>query len=298
MTNAQRTKILIIDDDVDLCELLMEGLDKRGYLVQTSNSAEDAALLLNEKPDIILLDALLPKMNGFEFCKRIRASKMGKDIPVVIMTGIYKQHFQEKEARLKHGASDYLLKPFTLERLEEVLATNLGTWERGEITQEGLGFKVEGSVATVPIEKLLKNIAETGKTGMLQVTRGKTVRRVYFVRGRITYAMSNIKADSISQQLVQSGRITEEDRERIDLYSREKRVSKERAILGLNVLSTQELLRCLEEMARTIVFGLLGWKDGDYKVVLKEQPLEKTLRIDLDMKKLLIQGIVKFIRKE
>lgn len=295
---SKRTKILIIDDDVDLCETLMEGLDKLGYLVQTSNSAEDAALLLNDKPDIILLDALLPKMNGFEFCKRIRESKMGKGIPVVIMTGIYKQHFQEKEARLKHGASDYLLKPFTLEKLEEVLAINLGTYERGEITQEGLGFKAEGSVATVPIEKLLKNIAETGKTGMLQVTRGKTFRRVYFVRGRINYAMSNIKADSISQQLVQSGRITEEDRERIEHFSREKRISRERAIISLGLLLPHEVVRCLEEMARTVVFGLLGWKDGDYKVILKEQPLEKSLRIDLDTKKLLIQGIVKFIRTE
>ena len=107
MVKKNKPHILIVDDDSDLLETLLNGLDKRGYIVETADSAEDASLKLNPKLNLIILDALLPKMNGFEFCKKIKESKSGSKIPVIMMTGIYRQHFQEKEAKLKYGASDY-----------------------------------------------------------------------------------------------------------------------------------------------------------------------------------------------
>ena len=183
-----RAKILVVEDDVPLADAIRYALSAAGYEVAVAHNGPTALNLVETgKPDLVLLDALLPKMNGFDFCKRIRESRIGKNIPVIIMTGVFKQHFQEKEAKLKYGASDYLLKPFTMEKLEELLVIHLGYFDRSEITQEGLGFKTTGNLKLVPIEKLLNNIDQTGKTGMLQIKRGKMLRRIYFQKGDIVF---------------------------------------------------------------------------------------------------------------
>jgi DNA-binding response OmpR family regulator len=297
MTTERKTKILIIDDDPDLRKLLFDDLDKKGYMVSVAESAEDAAVMMTDMPNFVLLDALLPKMNGFEFCKKIKETKAGKSIVVIIMTGVYKQHFQVKEARLKYQADDYLIKPFTLDRLEEMLSTHLGVFEKGEITQIGLGFKAEGSLTTVPVEKLINTVSQLTKTGMLQLTRGELVRRLYFRRGRIIQAGSNIRSDSLSQVLFDRGKITEEQREQIDTYSKEKRQPREIAVTKLGILRQDEVGRWIEETVKTVIHGLMSWKDGEYQVKLKEGPPEVLPTVDLDAKRVLIQSIMSYVRK-
>lgn len=297
MEKTKKIHILIIDDDAELRETLLTGLDQRGYLVDVAESAEDAALKMSPKIKLILLDALLPKMNGFEFCKKIKESKFGQKIPVVIMTGIYKQHFQEKEARLKYGAADYLLKPFTLDRLEEIIQTNLGFYEKGEITSEGLGFKSQGELKTVHVELLLKNIAEKRKTGLLELRRGKMLRRFYFNKGILILGRSNVRGDSISQILFEKGKITEEQRENIDNVSKEKRIPKEKAAVLLGIMGTNKIKPVLEEMLTKMLNNVINWKEGTYILKLREQPPPKSFLVEVDTKKVLIQSILKFVRK-
>jgi len=294
---TKKHKILIIDDDPDLRELMLQALDKKGYLVQVCESAEDSVLLLQEKPDIIILDVLLPRMNGFEFCKRIKDSKIGKNIPVILMTGVYKQHFQEKEAKIKYGAADYLKKPFTIEQLEELIQINLGLINRKEVTQDGLGFKTQGPLRTISVEKLLNNIATSSKTGLLKLTRGKMVRQFYFNKGNLIYSQSNIRSDSFSQLLLDKKKITEEQREQIDLQSREKKIPREKIALLMALISQKDVSILLEEMNRNMVFRAMNWKDGDYEFKLKEIPPDNILTVSQETKKIIIQGILNYVRE-
>lgn len=293
---GKKFKLLIVDDDTELLETLQMGLDKKGYLVTIAESAEDAALLINNIPDVIIIDALLPKMNGFEFCKKVKETNSGKDIPIIIMTGVFKQHFQEKEAKLKYKASDYLLKPFTLEKLEEVIAVNLGLYQRGEITEEKLGFKSKGSIASVPVEKLLKNIGQAGKTGLLEIRKGKLLRRLYFHRGTLIYGLSNLRSDSFSEILMKKNKINNQQREKLDLYSKKKRLSKERVAVNMKFIQPEEAKVIQEETLKNIVFGLLRWKEGEYVLKLKEMPPKRALTVQLDIKKIVIQGILNYVR--
>ncbi|MCI2046325.1 MAG: response regulator transcription factor [Faecalibacterium sp.] len=101
-------KILVVDDDQNICELLRLYLVKEGYAVTVANDGEAAlAAYEKDKPAMVLLDVMMPKMDGWETCRRIR--KLG-DTPVIMLTA--KGETFDKVLGLELGADDYIVKPF------------------------------------------------------------------------------------------------------------------------------------------------------------------------------------------
>jgi len=106
--------LLIADDDNEIRELLEFDLSHSGYSVDTAKNGEEAlqkALTYNY--DLILLDVMMPKMNGFEVCKNIRASK--PDIPILMLTA--KGTINDKTQGFDSGADDYIVKPFDIQEV-------------------------------------------------------------------------------------------------------------------------------------------------------------------------------------
>ena len=112
-------KILVVDDEQDLCDILQFNLKAAGYDVVTALSAEDALLALVQtgKPDLILLDVMLGGMSGFELAQRLRNDEATKDLPVVFLTA--KDTEDDTLKGFSLGADDYISKPFSL---REVMA--------------------------------------------------------------------------------------------------------------------------------------------------------------------------------
>ena len=101
-------KILVVDDDTNICELLRLYLTKEGYQVTTANDGEEGLEKFNQlKPDMVLLDVMMPRMDGLEVCRRIR--KLG-NTPVMMLTA--KGETFDKVLGLELGADDYVTKPF------------------------------------------------------------------------------------------------------------------------------------------------------------------------------------------
>ena len=101
-------KILVVDDDTNICELLRLYLTKEGYQVTVANDGEEGLEKFNQvKPDMVLLDVMMPKMDGLEVCRRIR--KAG-NTPVMMLTA--KGETFDKVLGLELGADDYIVKPF------------------------------------------------------------------------------------------------------------------------------------------------------------------------------------------
>ena len=101
-------KILIADDDKNICELLRLYLAKEGYETVIANDGEAAvAAFEKEKPNMVLLDVMMPKMDGWEVCRRIRAAD---NTPVIMLTA--KGETFDKVLGLELGADDYVVKPF------------------------------------------------------------------------------------------------------------------------------------------------------------------------------------------
>ena len=101
-------KILIIDDDPVLVELIQYNLEEEGYQVSTArNGQEGIRLFFTNRPDVVILDLMMPKLNGYEVCKRIREMA---DTPIIMLTA--KGREEDIIQGLDLGADDYLTKPF------------------------------------------------------------------------------------------------------------------------------------------------------------------------------------------
>lgn len=108
-------KILIVEDEQDIVKLLKYNLEKEGYMAVTANDGEAGLKLFRkEKPDLVLLDLMLPKLDGFEFCKLVRQNSK---TPIIMLTA--KSEEVDKILGLELGADDYVTKPFSV---REVLA--------------------------------------------------------------------------------------------------------------------------------------------------------------------------------
>jgi len=119
-------RILVIDDEVEICEMLKSFLVKKGYEVITTTSAADGIeKLKTEKPKVILLDIRMPDMDGVEVMKKIR--KIDQNVVVIMATGVIDEEIARETMKL--GASDYIVKPFDLGYLEKSLMSKLAMLE-------------------------------------------------------------------------------------------------------------------------------------------------------------------------
>jgi DNA-binding response OmpR family regulator len=123
---AGRRTVLVVDDEPEIRLLLQRSLEKHGYAVETAaDGAEAVAKAEALVPDLVLLDAMLPKVHGFEACQQIKASPRSRYVPVIMMTAIYRGWRFAQDARDTYGAEDYIEKPFrfddVLRRIDAVL---------------------------------------------------------------------------------------------------------------------------------------------------------------------------------
>lgn len=103
-------KILLIDDEVDLVDLLQGRLEGAGYEVFVANSGEAGLKMAHEaKPDLILLDVMMPNLNGYQVCRELKKDEQTKRIPVMILTA--KVQESDKYWGKECGADDYVTKP-------------------------------------------------------------------------------------------------------------------------------------------------------------------------------------------
>ena len=111
---ADKKRILIVDDDTEIRDLLEFDIASSGYFVDTASDGMDGLTkALNNKYDLVLLDVMMPKMNGFEDCKNIRAAKI--NVPILMLTA--KGTIGDKTSGFDSGADDYLVKPFDIQEV-------------------------------------------------------------------------------------------------------------------------------------------------------------------------------------
>jgi phosphate regulon transcriptional regulator PhoB len=110
------SKIMIVDDEQDIVELLSYNLEKEGFSIVKAYDGEAAlGLVRSEKPDLMILDLMLPKMNGLDVCKSIRRNPETATLPIIMLTA--KGDEIDKIIGLEVGADDYITKPFSIKEL-------------------------------------------------------------------------------------------------------------------------------------------------------------------------------------
>ena len=107
--------ILIVDDENDIIDLLSYNLKTNNYNVETACDGSEALLKINNNIDLILLDVMMPKIDGIEVCKSIKKNPSTKNIPVILLTA--KSTSQDEYEGLISGADDYIKKPISIKNL-------------------------------------------------------------------------------------------------------------------------------------------------------------------------------------
>jgi len=145
-------KILAVDDDEGLLQLEQEMLERQGYIVLTATNGREAIeIARHEHPDLILLDIMMPQMDGFEVCRDLREHPETAGIMVMFVTA--KAKLEDKEDGFGAGGDDYLVKPFSMREL--VLRVNATLERAGRIRQQ-----VEAEQAARIIEEKRRAVIE------------------------------------------------------------------------------------------------------------------------------------------
>lgn len=123
---APKAKVLVVEDNIDEAKLVKMILEPEGYEVVTAlNGKEGWEKVGEEKPDLIILDIMMPELDGFAFCSRLRSNRDYQDIPVVLVTAVAK-HIQETryplDGIMRADADEYLEKPIKPETLLETIS--------------------------------------------------------------------------------------------------------------------------------------------------------------------------------
>ena len=122
-------KILIVEDEKDIRDLIIYALEAKGYETISTDDGEKALKMLKEnKPDLVILDWMLPSVSGLEICRNIRRDKNIKNIPIIMLTAKITE--DDKILGLDSGADDYITKPFSTAELSSRVKAVLRRIER------------------------------------------------------------------------------------------------------------------------------------------------------------------------
>ena len=173
-------KILVVDDEESLCEILQFNLEVEGYEVDVAYSAEQALGMHPERYSLILLDVMMGEMSGFRMAQLLKSKPETAKVPVIFCTA--KDTEDDTVAGLNLGADDYIAKPFSirevLARVRSVLRRTAGTQEESEVVAfEGLSLDLRSKRCTLDGEPLALTKKEFEILALLLAHRGTIFSR-------------------------------------------------------------------------------------------------------------------------
>jgi len=287
-------RVLITEDAEKVREWLVGQFRAAGFrAVGVADGIEALNILLKSPPDAVVLDLALPRMNGADVLRRLRADPRGKDMPVIIITGVYKGKEHAIRARQAFGIDAYLEKPFQIEVLLEAVKKAIQKHQAPQPAKAPAAAQpvappqaptktsaeppapLMGKLADTPFDRLLLNIWKEHMTGILRIAslddNGGSVERAFaFLSGRPVLGRSQADNEDFGTHLLSRGLATaEENREFNYLLSRKTRDAED-IFIRMGCLTPDgyiiERVRHLEEL----IIRCFALHDGDFRFVEAE----------------------------
>ncbi len=171
-----RKKILLVDDEAAIVQSLRYNLEKNGYLVTAAGDGRSAvALAASEEPDLVILDIMLPLLDGIEACKEIRKTS---SVPIIMLTA--KDQEFDKVLALELGADDYVTKPFSL---GEIIARVKARLRRQEVDHEQRDETI--TIGEISIDRSRQRLVVRGEVVALAPKEFRLLHVLMENRGRI-----------------------------------------------------------------------------------------------------------------
>jgi DNA-binding response OmpR family regulator len=170
-----RSKILIIEDDLDVAEMLNAYFRVQGYEVYTVNWGEDGVRSCQTiHPDLVILDIRLPDIDGYEVARRLRADRRTQDVPIIFLTE--KRERSDRLQGLELGADDYITKPFDVQELRLRVRNALKRISQGSLTNPISGLP-EGALVDDRLNEMLQS--ENWAVLMVSIENMEPFREAY-----------------------------------------------------------------------------------------------------------------------
>lgn len=135
MKHQTQPHVLVVEDEPAQCEMLRYNLEAEGYRVSVAETGDEALLMVGEdRPDVMVLDWMLPSVSGIEICRQIKAGKNTRDIAVIMLSA--RSQEDDKVRGLETGADDYVVKPYAVAELMARVRTQLRRLRPSSVGQE------------------------------------------------------------------------------------------------------------------------------------------------------------------
>lgn len=187
---ANTLRILVVDDDILVCRLVGDILNRQGYEIQTASSAAEALAKIHAPghapPDLLLLDIMMPEMDGLELYETIRKDQRTKHIPAIFLTAKGEDNSQAKALML--GCFRFLQKPSSLKEITQSVSLCLTDAQQTQSLLSEAEKVTQGTLGPNAIPSLIDAFIIGAWTGQLWVSSGNREGKIEFAGGKLLYA--------------------------------------------------------------------------------------------------------------
>lgn len=330
LARTDTVNVLIVDDDRAIQRMLADALTKQGFTVTVERDGEWALKTFEKKPfDVVLLDLLLPALNGYEVARKMRTTPKGRKTPIIMMSGVYKNALHQKEAVAKHGAFAFIEKPMKLGTLYKTVREALGerypepeaktvimpaaqpptdqATERfadpvaeEEVTHVERASRsvstfqtLKGNFSERPVPEVLAEIYRWKATGALLLRRDKVKKIVYFRDGFPQSIKSNLLSECLGRIMVQERMISDAECE--ESIKRMKASGRQQGtvLIEMGCISPHNLNYALHLQLQTKLWDVFRWDEGDYQFNPRVMPPADTVNLEMSAAAIIFEGIKK-----
>ena len=253
--------VLIVEDEQSASRLLAGIAAEVGLSARTTRSGKEAqdlcaaAAAAGAPFSAVVLDLVLAELDGFQFAQAARAQPWGASLPIVVVSGVYKQLPAEFAARAKPAA--FFAKPFEPAALREALARLTGA--------QGAAPALEGELVDKPAPALFIELFRGKATGTLTITQDQLRRAITFQQGMVRFAQSNLKSETVGAAQIVAGLIKQTSFDRAVALAKQQGIALHEALAAARVMTPEQLKIALKQQTTDVAAGALLCGSGQYR---------------------------------
>jgi CheY-like chemotaxis protein/tetratricopeptide (TPR) repeat protein len=301
--------LLLVEDDPEIRTVLGLYLARRGYeVLEAGDGKAGLDTFFSRGADLILLDALLPKMDGLGVLKALRADERGRDVPVIVLSAVYREMVFAGENSDALGVVGFLTKPFQLRQVLQIIEKTLAPTARGDPTVQtrtptnppGRSRRLEpprdavppsGDLADRPIADLLPALGTEARSGRLTLTSGDVIKQVVFRNGLPVFAASSLREETLGRYLVRAGVFDEDRLEALRAIAASRQTKLGEVILAESAMDPHALYERIREHMVEKIVRAFAWTEGRFEFAPGEAHANKETLVRMDVPSLVLEGV-------
>ena len=264
MANSAR-KILVVDDDPWIAKMLEFVATDSGHVAIVCRDGNDAIEKFAEfMPDLVLLDVVLPRLDGLKVCEHIKKTPLGRLTPVLVFSGIYR----DSTEALKFGADAFLAKPFTPQQIGAQIKQMLPIVPDAPPADLAAPPLRPGPSETLlsqePLPRALGRLHKAQLTGVMTLRSRVGIKYLFVEKGNVVQVRSQVTASGVTTSLLARGRVTPQQLEELERRSRESAGKKvlSQLLVESNLVRADELRKLVLVQMLWEIFEVFRWREG------------------------------------